>query len=66
MLGAPYRRQDPWEPSRIVRNYDQADPEIQRLLQGFVQAAKDAQPFRLPSGGRYPRVVSMNFRLGDL
>lgn len=65
-LGAPYRRQDPWDPSRVVRNFNQAEPEIQRLLESFVTAMKDAQPFRLPPGGRYRRVVSMNFRLGDL
>ena len=65
-LGAPYRRQDPWDPGRVIRNFDQVEPEIQRLLESFVAAMKDAQPLRLLASGRYPRVVTISFRLGDL
>jgi periplasmic protein TonB len=71
MLGAPFGKNDPWDPDKMIAGYAQIQGrqhEAQRLaIESFLRAVRSAQPFRLPPGERdYPRSVPVFFRLGDL
>lgn len=72
MLAAPFGKNDPWNISAMVSNYEQlrqpGAEAYRTAVETFLQAARQAQPFRLPPDGKgeVPRVLPMNFRLGDL
>jgi hypothetical protein len=72
MLAPPFGKSDPWEPPKMIRGYDQLrGPDAQAIrtaLITFLQAVRQAQPFRLPPDGKTdePRTLPLHFRLGDL
>lgn len=72
MLAPPFGRNDPWEPRRMIRDYDQllrpGNETLRTAIETFIQAARQAQPFRLPPDGKAdePRQLPLSFRLGDL
>jgi len=72
MLAPPFGRNDPWDPQRMVRGYDQllkpGNEALRTAIETFIQAARLAQPFRLPPDGKAdePRHLPLSFRLGDL
>jgi hypothetical protein len=73
MLEAPFGKNDPWDPSVMIGDYDrllarQQDPQRQ-AIESFLRAVRAAQPFKLQPGidpKSYPRQVAVFFRLGDL
>lgn len=72
MLAPPFGKSDPWDPPKMIRGYDQLrGPDAQAIrtaLITFLQAVRQAQPFRLPPDGKTdePRTLPLHFRLGDL
>lgn len=73
MLGPPFGKNDPWRPQEMIRDYDKLQSlsdgrAIQTALITFIQAARQAQPFRLPLDGKadQPRLLPFDFRLGDI
>jgi hypothetical protein len=72
MLAPPFGRNDPWDPRKMIRDYDQllkpGNETLRTAIETFIQAAKQAQPFRLPPDGKAdePRQLPLSFRLGDL
>jgi hypothetical protein len=73
MLGPPFGKNDPWRPAAMIRDYDKLGESpnglmIRTALVSFVQAARQAQPFRLPADTdiEHPVVVPFDFRLGDM
>ncbi|MBM3522525.1 MAG: hypothetical protein FJX57_06170 [Alphaproteobacteria bacterium] len=72
MLRAPFGRNDPWNPERMIENYrllqSGHDEAVREALESFLRAARAAQPFRLPpgAGGDYPRPIRIVFTMGDL
>ncbi len=73
MLAPPFGKNDPWNPRAMISNYDAllvpgAEP-IKTAVETFLQAMRQAQPFRLPPDGKpddKPRVLTIYFRLGDI
>jgi hypothetical protein len=73
MLLPPFGKNDPWEPTQMVKGYDQLlarEREAERTaIESFLNAVRAAQPFRLPPGvdpRAFPREIPVYFRLGDL
>jgi hypothetical protein len=73
MLEPPFGKNDPWDPTLMIGDYDRLlarQQEPQRLaLESFLRAVRAAQPFKLQPGvdpKSYPRQVAVFFRLGDL
>jgi hypothetical protein len=68
-LEPPWGKDEPWNPQRLIGNYDKLAQDEQTALVTFVQALRQAQPFRLPaddSGNGQSRVFQLHFKLGDL
>jgi hypothetical protein len=70
-LAAPWRRTDTFDPQRLIQNYQElqqrGQQETLRLVETFAQALIASQPYQLPPApGRYPRIIELEFRLGDL
>lgn len=72
MLAPPFGRNDPWDPRTMIRDYDvllkPGNEALRTAIETFIQAARQAQPFRLPPDGKAdePRHLPLSFRLGDL
>ncbi len=72
MLASPYGKNDPWVITSMVPNYDQytgpQQQQIRTALVTFLQAARQAQPFRLPPDGKsgQMQLLTLEFRLGDI
>ncbi len=59
----------PWNPSAVIRGYDQMpDGTIKRSLESMMLALRMAQPLQLPpdDGKGWPRRMIIRFRPGDL
>ncbi len=73
-LAPPFGRNDPWDMEAMVNNWDEiADAPGPRAaayrtaIQTFLRAMRLAQPFAMPPDTTgYPKVLSLNFRIGDL
>lgn len=73
-LAPPFGRNDPWDMEAMVNNWDEiADAPGTRAaayrtaIQTFLRAMRLAQPFAMPPDATgYPKVLSLNFRIGDL
>lgn len=73
MLLPPFGKNDPWDPKKMVKEYEyltNREHEAERVaIESFLNAVRSAQPFRLPPGvdpRAYPREIPVYFRLGDL
>lgn len=74
MLAPPFGKNDPWDMNRMVDGWDQIvhDPRPQvaafrTALETFLRAMRLAQPMAMPPDAQgYPKVLSLNFKIGDL
>jgi hypothetical protein len=70
MLGAPFGRDEVWNPGAAIDGIDQLPPGDPRrqALEGFYHGLRQAQPFRLPAeiAARLPFTIALDFRLDDL
>jgi hypothetical protein len=73
MLEPPYGKNDPWDPTTMIGDYDRllarGQDSYRLAVESFLKAVRAAQPFRLQPGvdpKSYPRPVAVFFRLGDL
>lgn len=74
MLAPPFGRNDPWDMEAMVNNWDEiADAPgakaaaYRTAIQTFLRAMRLAQPFAMPPDAEgYPKILSLNFRIGDL
>lgn len=74
MLAPPFGKNDPWDMRAMVRNW----PEIEALrgpeaaafrtaMETFLRAMRLAQPFAMPPNAQgYPKILYLDFRIGDL
>lgn len=73
-LAPPFGRNDPWDMEAMVNNWDEiADAPgakaaaYRTAIQTFLRAMRLAQPFAMPPDAEgYPKILSLNFRIGDL
>ena len=74
MLAPPFGKNDPWDMKLMVENWDRIAndprPEAQAFrtaVETFLRAMRLAQPLRMPPNAQgYPKVMELNFRIGDL
>lgn len=74
MLAPPFGKDDPWDMRRMVENWDRiaTDPRpeaaaYRTAVETFLRAMRLAQPLRMPPNAEdYPKVLELNFRVGDL
>lgn len=74
MLAPPFGKNDPWDMNRMVENWDRiaTDPRPQAAafrtaVETFLRAMRLAQPLKMPPNVEgYPKVLELNFRVGDL
>jgi hypothetical protein len=71
MLAPPFGKNDPWDPRAMIGNYDELirmDPTYRVAVETFLQAVRQAQPFRMPPDGKGdgPRGLPLSFLLGSL
>lgn len=74
MLGPPYGKNDPWDMRVMVRNWQQIErltgPQAaayRTAIESFMRAMRLVQPLKLPPDARgYPKVLSLEFQIGDL
>jgi hypothetical protein len=73
MLDPPYGKNDPWDPTVMIGDYDRllarGQDSYRQAVESFLKAVRAAQPFKLQPGvdpKSYPRPVAVFFRLGDL
>lgn len=74
MLAPPFGKDDPWDMNRMVDNWDSiaTDPRpkavaFRTAVETFLRAMRLAQPLKMPPNAEgYPKVLELNFRVGDL
>ena len=74
MLAPPFGKNDPWDMRAMVENWDRIanDPRphaiaFRTAVETFLRAMRLAQPMRMPPNPEgYPKVLELNFRIGDL
>jgi hypothetical protein len=74
MLAPPFGKNDPWDMRAMVDNWDRIanDPRpaaqaFRTSVETFLRAMRLAQPLRMPPNAQgYPKVMELNFRIGDL
>lgn len=74
MLAPPFGKNDPWDMRAMVQDWDKiaADRRPQAVafrtaIETFLRAMRLAQPMAMPPNAEgYPKVMELNFRLGDL
>lgn len=74
MLAPPYGKNDPWDMNVMVRNWNRIEamrgPQAvayRTAMETFMQAMRLAQPFTMPPDAQgYPKILQLNFRVGDL
>ncbi len=74
MLAPPYGKNDPWDMDVMVNGWPRLKtmrgPEADALRTGMetlMRAMRLAQPFKMPPNAEgYPKVLELNFRVGDL
>jgi hypothetical protein len=74
MLAPPFGKNDPWDMRAMVENWDRIAndprPEAQAFrtaVETFLRAMRLAQPLKMPPNAQgYPKVMELNFRVGDL
>lgn len=74
MLAPPFGKNDPWDMNRMVDGWDQVvhDPRPQAAafrtaLETLLRAMRLAQPLAMPPDAQgYPKVLTLNFKIGDL
>lgn len=74
MLAPPFGKDDPWDMGRMVENWDRiaTDPRPEAVafrtaVETFLRAMRLSQPLRMPPNAEgYPKVLELNFRVGDL
>lgn len=74
MLAPPFGKDDPWDMNRMVENWDRIAtsprPEAaayRTAVETFLRAMRLAQPLKMPPNAEgYPKVLELNFRVGDL
>lgn len=74
MLAPPFGKNDPWDLNTMIDGWDQIayDPRPQAAamrtaMETFLRAMRLAQPFAMPPDAQgYPKVLSLNFKIGDL
>lgn len=74
MLAPPFGRNDPWDMDAMVDNWDEiayapgpVAAAYRTAIQTFLRAMRLAQPFAMPPDAQgYPKILSLNFRVGDL
>ncbi|HEX6959187.1 MAG TPA: hypothetical protein VF194_14490 [Ferrovibrio sp.] len=72
MLAPPFGKNDPWDMNAMVTNWDEVEntpnaAAFRTAIETFLRAMRLAQPFKMPpNADGYPKVLSLNFRLGDL
>lgn len=74
MLAPPFGKNEPWDMGRMVENWDRIAtdprPEAQAFrtaVETFLRAMRLAQPLKMPPNAEgYPKVLELNFRIGDL
>lgn len=71
-LAPPFGRNDPWDMQAMVNNWEEIENEpraaaFRTAIETFLRAMRLAQPFEMPPGAEgYPKILSLNFRIGDL
>ena len=67
-LAPPFGRRDPWNLPVLVNNFARLSEAERTAAITFLQAMRQAQPFRLPPGGEslHTRALPLDFRLGDI
>ncbi|WP_298724920.1 hypothetical protein [uncultured Ferrovibrio sp.] len=74
MLAPPFGKNDPWDMRAMINNWDEiANAEGPRAtafrtaIETFLRAMRLAQPFKMPPNAEgYPKVLRLDFRVGDL
>ncbi|WP_341893916.1 hypothetical protein [Ferrovibrio terrae] len=74
MLAPPFGKNDPWDMRAMVENWDQIAVDrrpqaaaFRTAIETFLRAMRLAQPMRMPPNPEgYPKVLELNFRIGDL
>jgi hypothetical protein len=74
MLAPPFGKDDPWDMRKMVENWDRIanDPRpeaaaFRTAVETFLRAMRLAQPLKMPPNAEgYPKVLELNFRVGDL
>lgn len=72
MLAPPFGKDDPWDIHAMVENWEEIENEpraaaFRTAIETFLRAMRLAQPFAMPPNAEgYPKVLSLNFRIGDL
>jgi len=74
MLAPPFGKDEPWDMGRMVENWDRiaTDPRPEAMafrtaVETFLRAMRLAQPLKMPPNAEgYPKVLELNFRVGDL
>lgn len=71
-LAPPFGRNDPWDMYAMVNNWEEIENEpraaaFRTAIETFLRAMRLAQPFEMPPDAQgYPKILSLNFRIGDL
>ncbi|MEK9968374.1 MAG: hypothetical protein VW600_04505, partial [Ferrovibrio sp.] len=74
MLAPPFGKNDPWDMTKMVENWDRIanDPRpkaqaYRTAIETFLRAMRLAQPLKMPPNAQgYPKVMELNFRVGDM
>lgn len=72
MLAPPFGKNDPWDMHAMVNNWAEIENEpraasFRTAIETFLRAMRLAQPFTMPPDAQgYPKILSLNFRIGDL
>jgi hypothetical protein len=74
MLAPPFGKNDPWDMAAMVENWDKIAVDrrpqaaaFRTAIETFLRAVRLAQPMRMPPNAEgYPKVLELNFRIGDL
>jgi hypothetical protein len=74
MLAPPFGKDEPWDMGRMVENWDQiaTDPRPEAVafrtaVETFLRAMRLSQPLKMPPNAEgYPKVLELNFRIGDM
>ncbi len=68
MLASPFGKNDPWDLEVMFPQRKELPPFLQNAAITFLQALRQAQPFRLPPDEKsyQARLLPLSFRIGDL
>lgn len=74
MLAPPFGKNDPWDMSAMINNWNEIanapGPQaaaFRTAVETFLRAMRLAQPFQMPPDAQgYPKVLRLDFRIGDL